>query len=327
MQHQISAPVQCSLEVQLGRLFYPIGCHDNWEVMIFAKGDAGTGKSTLCDFVKSMFPSGTIGVISATHEATFGLDSLSSKRLIMVPDMPENFDKLLDRSLWQSMVSGDQVSASRKFKRTPYTSKWQVPMIMASNYWLPYTDIAGSVSRRVLGYVFENHVEHRDTGLHKKLAVELIPVMIRSIFKYRETCEKYKSSDVWDIIPTEMKEIRDEVKQTSNKLANFLANGDKRYQITYKQGEQVSWEIFQAAYANHIKFNHPGETKTKIQDKQPLKDAHYKLLTKNMCKVCHGEARKEKCKQHYHTNNRTKKVFIVNMEIVHSSEYSASFDD
>jgi phage/plasmid-associated DNA primase len=85
------------LEVLIGRLFYPIGKHDNWQVMPFLKGDANTGKGTVCDLVKRMFSPGSVGVITATQEGTFGLEGLYRKRLVMIPDLPKKFSKLVNQ--------------------------------------------------------------------------------------------------------------------------------------------------------------------------------------------------------------------------------------
>lgn len=40
------------LEIMIGRCFYPIGKHDNWQVCVFLKGDGNTGKSTVLELIK-----------------------------------------------------------------------------------------------------------------------------------------------------------------------------------------------------------------------------------------------------------------------------------
>jgi hypothetical protein len=69
-------------EVLLGRLFYPVGKFDNWQVMPFLKGDANTGKSTVLNLIRSMFPAGSVGVITASQEAKFGLESRACTRSV-----------------------------------------------------------------------------------------------------------------------------------------------------------------------------------------------------------------------------------------------------
>jgi phage/plasmid-associated DNA primase len=102
-------------EAMIGRLFVPLGLLDNWQVAMFLKGDANTGKSTMIDLVaRGMFPIGTVGTLSANQEQTFGLEGLYEKRMMICPDIKEDFGKVLDITLLQSMVSGEAVSIARK---------------------------------------------------------------------------------------------------------------------------------------------------------------------------------------------------------------------
>jgi hypothetical protein len=45
-----------ALEELIGRCFYPIGLYDNWQQCPMIIGDANTGKSSIIDVVRSMFP-------------------------------------------------------------------------------------------------------------------------------------------------------------------------------------------------------------------------------------------------------------------------------
>ena len=306
-----------TLEVLIGRLFYPINQHDNWQVMPFIKGDADTGKSSVVDIVKCMFPPGSVGVISANQEATFGLESLSNKRAVLIPDLPKKFSKVLDQTLFQSMVTGEAVSVARKNKTVVNEWDWKAPMMAAGNSFFDYTNNSGSISRRVVLFLFTELITTRNTTLKKEIIQsELATIMLRCIVRYRLTCERYGSADFWTrIVPAALREIQAEVKESTNHLANFLANGDDYYQILYEKESFTPLVELEKAYSNHMRFVHK-EEKAKIgDDKHPIKAAGYTIQRLHFCKECRQKASKKTCKEHYHSSNRYQKYVVQNMRI------------
>ena len=63
----------------LGRMFYEVGELDDWQVMLFIKGLAGTGKSTLLKLLERCYANEDVGVVSNNMEAKFGLAPLVDK--------------------------------------------------------------------------------------------------------------------------------------------------------------------------------------------------------------------------------------------------------
>ena len=154
-------------------------------------GDANTGKGTVCDLVKRMFSPGSVGVITATQEQQFGLESLCQKRLIMIPDLPKKFGKIINQSDFQSMVTGEGVSVARKNKTAISDQDWTVPMLRAGNYLPDYNDNSGSISRRLVVFLFSVLITARNTALKDTIIRdELVTLMIRCMVRYRTTCER-----------------------------------------------------------------------------------------------------------------------------------------
>jgi hypothetical protein len=305
------------LEVLIGRLFYPIGKHDNWQVMPFLKGDANTGKGTVCDLVKRMFSPGSVGVITATQEGTFGLEGLYRKRLVMIPDLPKKFSKLVNQSDFQSMVTGEGVSVARKNKTAVSDEDWKAPMLGAGNYLPDYNDNSGSISRRLVVFLFSVLITTRNTTLKDEIIQgELVTVMLRCLVRYRTTCERWGSSDFWTkIAPASLREVQNEVKESTNYLANFLINGDDYYQILHAEGAVTPMDHLEKAFSNHMRIKHK-EEKVKIgDDKHPIKAAGYTIQRVHLCKMCHRESSKEACGDHYNSKNRYKKLVVHNMRI------------
>ena len=69
--------------VFMGRLLYPVKEHDDWQVMCFLKGVAGSGKSTICRVAQWLFRNEEVAIISNNIERKFGLSSLYDKDLVL----------------------------------------------------------------------------------------------------------------------------------------------------------------------------------------------------------------------------------------------------
>ena len=64
------------------------------------------------------------------------------------------------------MISGESTSVPEKYK-TAKAYDWSVPGIMAGNRTPEYEDNQGSISRRLIVFIFNKTVEKGDTQLPK----------------------------------------------------------------------------------------------------------------------------------------------------------------
>lgn len=305
------------LEVMIGRYFYPIGTHDGWQTAVFLKGDGNTGKSTLLELIAKMFPSASVGSITSSFEPHFGLENLYRKRIVLVPDMPKQFSKVLAQSDFQSICSGDNVSIARKNK-TAFCEPWQPGLIFAANFLPDFNDNSGSVSRRLVVFSFMEMVKDRNTRLKEDIiANELVPVMMRCLFAYRRTVDTCRSVDFWNnVAPTVLREAQSDVKTETNHLSNFLANGDDFYQILFVKGQVTPLIELDKAFSNHCRFRHKDEKIKLGSDYFPIKAAGFTVERANLCKTCHGLFSKASCADHYEPKNAYRKVVIRDMVIV-----------
>lgn len=165
----------------LGRLFFDLGEHDDWQVMPYFHGLAGTGKSTLITLCQSLYEIDDVFSIHTNFEGKFGLSNVFDKFMWAAPDVKEVFP--LDRALLQSMVSGENIGVSVKYKKAT-SGKWKVPGIMAGNRLPNYQDTAGSISRRIALIRFLNATE-RDDKLAARLQEERGAFLIKAVACYR----------------------------------------------------------------------------------------------------------------------------------------------
>jgi phage/plasmid-associated DNA primase len=266
-----------------------------------------------------MFPKRSVGTMTKSKEGTFGYASLYQKRLVIAPDIPENFQQILDQTEFQSMVTGEMVSIAIKHKNAIVDRDWEAPMAWAGNHHpKDYTNNAGSVSRRIVVIPFETPVAKKNTKLKQEIIeTEIVTVMIRCIHKYRKHVEYLGPDTLWSHAPQALLDAQTETKIETNPLAAFLANGDNYYQIAYEEGEHLPLEKLSKAYQNHMKFTHETIVKGFPKDHKPIKDAGFEKIYRNMCKTCGEKASAAECGAHYFGGkNRVKQVFIKNMSIV-----------
>ena len=311
------------IEAMIGRLFFPIGLLDNWQLCLLILGDSNTGKGTLLKGVTQMFPPKSVGAITAGKEASFGYESLHRRRLVVIPDMPSNFSKVLHQQDFQSMISGEPVSIARKNKVAVTDEDWKVPILGATNIYPDYKDESGSISRRLLVVPFTTLVKGRDTTLLDRIVKdELVLVMLRCLEKYRQLREQIGTDEPWKHMPPTLLKAREDVKTNTSPLASFLKDGDSRCQILFKEGHITPLQALNKAFSNYMRFTHKKEKVAGIgSDYFPLKSAGFQVNTVKICKTCGKKASKDTCGDHYSSKNRANKVVVENMEILDLSAF------
>lgn len=212
--------VQRWLCICLGRMLYDVGELDEWQVMPFLLGQAGTGKSTiLTKICKLFYQDCDIGTLSNNIEHKFGLSALVDKLMFIGPEIKENFS--LEQSEFQSIISGEDVQINIKNKLAE-SKKWSVPGAVAGNVVPQFNDNAGSISRRLLVFLFNNRVKEGDTQLGKKLKKEVGHIIHACNRAYLDAVNRHGSSDIWNIVPAYFKDSRDDMAETTNALVSFI---------------------------------------------------------------------------------------------------------
>ncbi len=311
----------------IGRLFFNVGELDNWQCMLFIKGQANTGKSTVMNIVKKLFCDSEIGTITANFEGVFGLQNIYNKRLVVVPDMPQNIDQILDRSVLQSLITGESVSVAIKRKEA-IQQKWTVPGFWIGNYNLPYLDKAGAIARRIATFTMNKQVKNKKTDLEQKIIQhELQYILIKCVKSYYHHLEKFKNIAFEDwgrkFNISYFDEGKEDYKAENDILYMFLKApaGDNRTKnsnmwIEYKKGEIVELETFKKkfkAYA-HFKHNINHYKWSNTSDNSTLENEGYIIKRLHICCSCNNKSQVGCCKN-YDSKNRRRKYVIQNMVI------------
>jgi len=180
--------------VFLGRLMFSVGEKDNWQVLLFLKGVAGSGKSTLSNLMRYLYTADKVGVLSSNAEEKFGLAPLYDKKLVICPEAKKNFS--ISQGDLQSMVSGEDVSVAIKFK-TAKTVEWKAALMFCGNEIPNWQDTSGSMTRRLMMFMFNKKITVADTELTKKLHQNVGHFIFRAALSYRQAVIMYGSCGIW----------------------------------------------------------------------------------------------------------------------------------
>lgn len=311
----------------IGRLFYQCKEFDNWQCMLFIKGQANTGKSTFLEIIENFFNIRDIGTISENMEKTFGLQNLYNKRIVISSDIPAKLSEKLDKATLQKMISGEKLNIAIK-NAEARTEDWKPSIMMAGNFLPDYEDSAGSVSRRFAIVDMGRKVIEKDASLKSKiLENEMVYLLVKFTKAYFYYLEKFK-----DIVFEDwgkkynieyFDKARDEFKQESDILYAFLnappgANETKSSNIwiEHRENEITSLETFKKTFKTYAKIKHNNQNYrwSTTSDNATLISSGYEIINLKICASC-GNKGEKGCCDNYSSGNRRNKVVIKNMII------------
>jgi len=204
---------------------HPLNRHDNWQIIPFFKGRAGSGKSTIGQIVKHFYQHQDVGILSNNCEKKFGLQSLLQKYIWVCLEMKKSMS--LDQAEFQSMVSGEDVSVAVK-NQLAVQLTWDSPGLLCGNEPPSYMDAQGSIARRmaVLNFPFSVRADDAVPDLLQLiLERELAALILKCNCAYREICEQHAGSDIWKIMPQYFKEERKRFQMETDPLFGVIHDG------------------------------------------------------------------------------------------------------
>ena len=215
-----------------GRMSFKVKEIDNWQVQMFLKGLAGTGKSTLLNQLIYLWDPTDVGILSNTVERNFPLESLLNVFVYFGLDVSS--DLALDQTLWQSMVTGEGIAINMKFKER-ISIEWEVPGALAGNQTPPWKDNAGSVSRRLLVYAFMNAINEANArpDLNEELRSDIGAFIKKMCCAYGDYGYNQSHKPIWSILPQYFRETRKILRQEISLLDAFLASGECAFGESY----------------------------------------------------------------------------------------------
>lgn len=235
--------------ISLGRLLYDVGEKDNWQVIPYFKGQAGSGKSTLIlHIAKRFYEDLDVGVLSNNIERKFGLSAFVDKLLFIAPEIKS--DLKLEQAEFQQIVSGEDVTINTK-NVTAYAKKWTAPGVMAGNEIPGWMDNAASLQRRFLLFDFPKTVDKADSRLGQKLEAEIPRILIKCNKAYLDAVRRWGDGNIWQVLPQYFKEQRHELAQITNAVEGFIGSGA----VVFAEDRHCPMEDFKMALQAFMQQN------------------------------------------------------------------------
>jgi hypothetical protein len=211
------------LMAMMGRCLFPAGMLDNWQVALYIKGRAGTGKSTLIDLLSSIYNEKDIATIPNDAESTWGLMSLPNKLMWVAPEVKVDFK--MDQIQFQALASNDKMCIHRKHSR-PWEGHIMCHGAMAGNT-LPsrWLDNAGSIRRRLFVINFSKTVKSTKNNLLTTMQKVELPAIIRKIvWCYRTAAVLVGDRDIWSsgCLSQHIEDENEKLYAATNPLRKFL---------------------------------------------------------------------------------------------------------
>lgn len=298
LSRQFTPEVAATAMVLVGRLMFPVGTHDNWQVMPWLVGTAGTGKSVVQDVVAAMFASSATGTLTGNQEQTFGLDGKYNCHVLLGRDLPRKMAPVLSQELLQCMVSGERICVPRK-NQLALEVRWKVPQLFASNQLPDYADSAGQIVRRIVPLKFCKPVPEPDpTLLQRILETELPALVSRAMEAYLAAAREHGRTGFWRWCPAELLAAQKEVGIATSYVKRFLSLGPDDEQAVTKGGGEVvhlmkadgvitAVKAISAAYAQFMRDHYDGVRSSESINRQTLEMAGYVVEEdQSVCKHC-----------------------------------------
>jgi hypothetical protein len=326
----------------LGRMQHRVGQLDNWQVMLYVYGLAGTGKSTALKIYSKSFRPGAVEYLNSNTEETFGLQKLASSKTeaIMCLDVPSDVptSAVLKQDLWQLLVCGKDINVPRK-NAVAKSHKFQCPIAMAGNKFLDYKDSNGNVSRRVAAVRYQRYLpaDQQDGDLETTIVKEEQPAIIRRCNQlYLQQARENGSKGIWNLLPEYYTAIRHTAAESVNPLREFLraprpegACSETRYFALYEDGATTPQSQLVHALHTFMKLAHPGArapSKWSGDEMQPLYEEGYERKQVAIYKV--GRQRhKTGCCKDYGPKSKTTIQLWVNLKLVSVAPSGSSYTD
>lgn len=254
-----------------GRLIYPVGFMDNWQIAPFFKGIAGSGKSTVAKIFSNFFEQADVGYINSTGEVIFSLMSIYDKYAVFATEVKKNFN--FPQDLLQQCVSNDPVNVAVKHGSAKMI-RWTAPLLFCGNETPNWQDAQGSMRRRIVCILFEQFVKEADKKPQFEATIlnDELPILIRKCNQaYLQTVAEHYNEDIWKFLPEYFKKAADDLQSQINPVISFLLRSGK---IRFDEKEIVSFDDFNTSLKDYCISNGFGKFQMTSDAYKSIFDAH-----------------------------------------------------
>jgi energy-coupling factor transporter ATP-binding protein EcfA2 len=275
----------------LGRNLFPIGIKDKWQKIMFVLGESGSGKSTICNAMRRVWPASDVA--SLGHEDKFQLMSMYKKLHWQCTEVRRDHPKFLIEHVGdvQDMWAGGDVPVAIKGGEQK-TVTWTSHGMLCGNEVMKARDARGSIVRRLFMVNFDNIIDgaQLDPHLDDKIFANMGHFILKINKAYSEITND--NCDVQDIVlmmGAKFQMYRDDVVCRVDSAHRFfterLSCGIVHYtDLNYSAYNDIymKWNDFTSAFNRFLEQNG--------LPRQPIDDDTFKrTFYKNCMKIVNTE--------------------------------------
>ncbi|KAJ1619474.1 hypothetical protein T492DRAFT_1150787, partial [Pavlovales sp. CCMP2436] len=193
MQYWAAEEVELLLAM-LGRLLFPVGRFDDWQVCVMLIGVGGSGKTTVTDAViNAGYTADQIGYISNTIEKNFPFEPLLKSSVVVAADVDKDLMSNLSPTDLHKIINGERVEVNIKYGGR-VTIQWTAPLMLVANAVPNWQDDQGQMTRRIVYFDFSKKPPFANSQLAAELKDPLVQlhILLRCTKIYRAMAERYK---------------------------------------------------------------------------------------------------------------------------------------
>jgi hypothetical protein len=236
----------------MGRMMHEVNSLDQWSLVIFFLGLAGTGKSTLLKLVASLYEMKDVGFLSNNMQDTFGLETLIDKLIALAMDVDDRFK--LNQATFLSMACGEYVSVAIKHKPSKDII-WKSHLALAGNKFPSWQDQGGNIQRRLFTIEFINLILNYNTALFDQCLKEKDRMMKVWNMCYLYLAKLYKDKALKPHCPAKFTASEKRALAELNPLISFIENCCQIDNDMTQKTSITDYNIFLAIFRNYCRQN------------------------------------------------------------------------
>lgn len=254
---------------------------------LFIKGDPNKGKSVYINTMQRLHGKGEFATITALSRKGLGvLEHVSGKSLLTIPDMPQDFFKIIPESTFTSIVDGAEVDIGKLYG-TSMQAEVEFHLLSAGNEIPSFDDLKGRISRRWVIVDWDYPIAKKDTQLESRIIAELPIIVAKMVAFYHVKRDRVGADQPCKLIPEAMLVNKREVQVSANSLVAFVDAGDDIWGLCPRDGCVAQLKDIRKAYIDHLeRYDMPMVEPSYRALTEALETLNYEVKKARICSSC-----------------------------------------
>jgi hypothetical protein len=212
-----------------------LGSKDHYDAFLAFIGQGGTGKSSIVNQLKMLFPKSFVRSFSG-KERNFGMSGLENAWLVITTEItPELLNQMGEILQW---VAGETVAIAKKNKEQ-VMAKIRAHLVACGNAF-NFKDTGGNINRRTIACQFNNKPAVPDTQLKVRQRREIGRFLVLVVRLYKDLCQRVGKGELIRVLQPKFRATRRDIISQINPIISFLHRDDEVYTDSSVRGKFMS---------------------------------------------------------------------------------------